>query len=318
MRMLIKKLANNNTSSTVGTESSNTGIFEANYNLAPSAYGAVYRADLDGNKLSYMKWGLIPQWVGDLSTFKANKTFNAREEHLLDSKMWKPCVNYKRCAVPISGYYEWRTINKAKTPYYITRKDGKLMFLAGLYDHNRAYDFYSFTIVTNTAPKELEWLHQRMPVVLEPGTLEWDSWFDHDKHEWSEPELNKTLKATYNSDSLFCYQVSKDVNKVENKGARLIKPILKEDKKTYDAIKKEESMKLEDSENISLSQMSDEEKNESMKQESSTNSEETEKVKREDRSLSSQSSDDTKSKKPPKKRQSIEDRLRSSTKKHKT
>ncbi|EDO19615.1 hypothetical protein Kpol_1018p154 [Vanderwaltozyma polyspora DSM 70294] len=224
-------------------ETDNGGHTDA-YNIAPTQEGAVYRNEGDTmGKLSYMKWGLIPHWTKDVTKFKSYSTFNARVESLLESKIWKGCCNKKRCVVPISGYYEWKTNGKGKTPYYITRKDGKLMFLAGLYDHVQSVDMHTYSIVTNDAPKELRWLHPRMPVVLEPHTKAWDAWLNNGKIQWTQEELQETLESKFNPETILCYQVSADVGKVANQGSRLTKPILMKDKNAL--IKQEPIVKAE-------------------------------------------------------------------------
>lgn len=135
--------------------------YNASFNVSPTNMSAVYK-NKDKGELRYMKWGLVPHWTKDLKSFKSYSTFNARLETLQESRLWiHPCKS-NRCAVPISGYYEWKTsgtkkggskTNIHKTPYYVTRSDGKLMFLAGMYDYVPAEDFYSFTIITAPAPK---------------------------------------------------------------------------------------------------------------------------------------------------------------------
>ncbi|QHS75385.1 putative peptide hydrolase SPAR_M02300 [Saccharomyces paradoxus] len=202
-------------------------IFKASYNVSPTNYSAVYRPDVKA--VQYMRWGLVPFWTKDASQFKTYRTFNARLENLQKSKMWmRPCEK-KRCAVLMSGYFEWKTVGKKKTPYFISRRDGKLMFVAGMYDYVEKDDLYTFTIITAQGPKELEWLHERMPCVLEPGTKSWDAWMNVDKTEWSTEELVKLLKPEYDESKLQFYQVTDDVGKTTNTGERLIKPLLKED-----------------------------------------------------------------------------------------
>lgn len=202
--------------------------FDRSFNVAPTTSGAVYRAK--DNELRYMKWGLVPGWTKNVEDFNTYKTFNARLENLQESKMWMACCNRKRCVIPVSGYYEWKTKGKSKVPYYVVRKDGKLLFLAGLYDYLESDDLWSYAIITGKSPKELSWLHHRMPVVLEPGTDAWDTWMDPDKTEWTQDELDDLLAAHYDEDIMQVYQVGTGVNKVSNNNQELVKPILKEDK----------------------------------------------------------------------------------------
>ena len=192
-----------------------------------------------------MRWGLVPFWTKDVSQFKTYRTFNARLENLQESKMWmRPCEK-KRCAVLMSGYFEWKTVGKKKTPYFISRRDGRLMFVAGMYDYVEKEDLYTFTIITAQGPRELEWLHERMPCVLEPGTESWDAWMDVDKTTWSTEELVKLLKPDYDESKLQFYQVTDDVGKTTNTGERLIKPLLKEDSDMFSVKREKEEALLE-------------------------------------------------------------------------
>ncbi|KAG0670777.1 hypothetical protein C6P45_001786 [Maudiozyma exigua] len=197
-------------------------------------------ADTDVDEVRYMRWGMVPHCSKDITKFKGYTTFNARMENILSSRLWKGCVRGKRCAIPISGYYEWLTKNhdkKNKTPYYLRRKDRKLLFLAGLFDYNESEQMFSFTIITGPAPTNLKWLHERMPCVLEYGTEQWDKWMDPKRTEWSQKEVNHVLMPKYDDILYRVYQVNKDVGKVSNKGQYLTKPIMKQDN---DIIKKED------------------------------------------------------------------------------
>lgn len=194
--------------------------------------------------LTAMRWGMIPHWAKDKEQFKGYATINARLEGLKTNKLYGQSLKAKRCVVPVSGYYEWtkpsRKFNKAKLkiPYYVTRKNSnEVMYLAGIYDYNDKEKIHSFSIITGHAPSSLEWLHLRMPCVLEPGSKAWNLWIeDQDKREWTQEELSELLKPWYDEKHYTCYEVSKDVGKVTNKESYLIEPV----SKPKPSIKKEE------------------------------------------------------------------------------
>lgn len=161
------------------------------------------------------------------------KTFNARKESIISGqRLWTPVRKHSRCVVPIEGYYEWqhKKVGQSKKvdkiPYFLRRKDKKLMFLAGMFSKVNFEDtndsFKTFTIITGPAPKQTKWLHERMPVVLTPGTKEWDAWLDNDK-EWDDSLA--TSLAEYAKDDLEWFEVTRDVGKVTNEGEYLIKPL---------------------------------------------------------------------------------------------
>lgn len=230
--------------------------YERSYNVAPTNEVPIYFSstsshldNVDNRKelnqpmdnisnedtyhLGMMRWGFIPHWAKDLDQFKGYTTINARLESLKTSKLYGQSLSAKRCVVPISGYYEWKTpdskskTKSGKTPYYITRKSsGEVMYLAALYEYNKNLDLYTFSIITGNAPKNLRWLHSRMPCVLEPNTEAWNLWIENsEKINLSQEELSKLLKPSYDENKYTCYEVSKDVGKVANKGSYLIEPV---------------------------------------------------------------------------------------------
>lgn len=113
-----------------------------------------------------------------------------------------------------------------KIPYYLRRKDKNLIFLAGLYATVEFQDtsetLSTFTIITGPAPNQTKWLHERMPIVLTPGTKKWDLWLDNEK-EWDESLADSLTE--YDKEDLEWYEVTKDVGKVTNEGVYLTKPL---------------------------------------------------------------------------------------------
>jgi hypothetical protein len=134
----------------------------------------------------------------------------------------------KRCIVIAQGFYEWLKKNggKEKIPHFVKRKDGKLMCMAGLWDcvqyEGSDEKLYSYTIITTDPNKQLKFLHDRMPVILENGSEDLWTWLDPKRHAWSK-ELQSLLKP-YQGE-LEIYPVSKDVGKVGNNSPTFIVPI---------------------------------------------------------------------------------------------
>ncbi|THF95964.1 hypothetical protein TEA_021596 [Camellia sinensis var. sinensis] len=66
-------------------------------------------------------------------------------------------------------FYEWKKDGSKKQPYYVHFKDGRPLVFAALYDswkNSEEEILYTFTIVTTSSSPALEWLHDRMPVIL--------------------------------------------------------------------------------------------------------------------------------------------------------
>ena len=79
------------------------------------------------------RWGLVPSWwKKPLKDVPA--TVNAHGETVAEKPMFRSAFKRTRCIIPVSGYYEWRTINGAKQPYYFSASGAGVFSIAGLWD----------------------------------------------------------------------------------------------------------------------------------------------------------------------------------------
>lgn len=97
---------------------------------------------------------------------KGRLLINARAESASERRTFRDCIRHRRCIIPAGGFYEW---DKGKTKYSFERKDGAVMFLAGCY--NLYEDGHRFVILTTAANSSMEPVHDRMPLILEPGEV---------------------------------------------------------------------------------------------------------------------------------------------------
>lgn len=88
---------------------------------------------------------------------------------------------------------------------------------------------YTFTIITTDSNKQLKFLHDRMPVILEPGSEAMRQWLDPTSYEWTR-ELQALLQP-FNGD-VEVYPVSKDVGKVGNNSPSFIRPLYSKENKS--------------------------------------------------------------------------------------
>ena len=88
---------------------------------------------------------------------------------------------------------------------------------------------YTYTVITTDSNKQLKFLHDRMPVILENGSEELRTWLDPKRSTWSK-ELQSLLKP-YQGD-LEVYPVSKDVGKVGNNSPNFIIPVASSENKS--------------------------------------------------------------------------------------
>jgi putative SOS response-associated peptidase YedK len=181
-------------------------------------------------KLQAMKWGLVPFWTKRNPDYgSVMKTINARDDSLAENRgMWNTMKRVKRCIVVAEGFYEWlkKDGGKHKVPHYVKRRDGQLMLFAGLWDcvqyEASSEQNWTYTVITTDSNKQLKFLHDRMPVILENSSDAVKTWLDPTRTEWNR-ELQSLLKPF--EGELECYPVSKDVGKVGNDSPNFVVPI---------------------------------------------------------------------------------------------
>jgi putative SOS response-associated peptidase YedK len=128
------------------------------------------------------RWGLVPWWSKDAKA--GSRLFNARSETVTTKASFREAFRERRIIIPADGFYEWRkTKTGARQPHYFTRADGAPMAFAGLAERWRPKDaprdtpyLRSCTMITAPGGADMEGIHDRMPVILDPGTFE--LWLD--------------------------------------------------------------------------------------------------------------------------------------------
>ena len=122
--------------------------FTPSWNIAPSTKICSITADEEHHRhLSLMKWGLIPSWAKDAAI--GSKLNNARGETVAEKPSFRTSFKHNRCIIPASGFFEWKTENGVKQPYYISFKSGEPMAFAGLW--SKWNDIDSCCIITTSA-----------------------------------------------------------------------------------------------------------------------------------------------------------------------
>ena len=74
-------------------------------NIAPTQQVLTIRKTDAGNRATFMRWGLIPSWAKDLSI--GNRMINARCESVHEKPAFRTAIRYRRCIIPVSGFFEW-------------------------------------------------------------------------------------------------------------------------------------------------------------------------------------------------------------------
>ena len=108
-------------------------VLRQSWNVAPTAEVPILVAHADDGgagvtrRIHVARWGLVPPWAKGLSV--GSRAFNARSETVASKPTFRAAVRARRCAVPVEGYYEWKTPEPGakgpdgraakKQPYYV-------------------------------------------------------------------------------------------------------------------------------------------------------------------------------------------------------
>lgn len=225
----------------------NTGLYNLNtcsqytpsYNIAPNTQYPVIHKKLDSTDvvMETMKWG-----VSSKSIFHADDEIlliNARDDTVLKpGSIWSEMMMERRCVVFCQGFYEWQKGGAISGQAYSFKriahfvgmsKSGKgrrtvdgqsrqLMPMAAFWTQQKGSDQKAFTIVTTQSNKQLEFLHDRMPIILP------------DKHAISEwlgitrcDNVSKLLRPY--QEMLDCYKVPPEVGSVGTSNENFIYPL---------------------------------------------------------------------------------------------
>jgi putative SOS response-associated peptidase YedK len=199
------------------------------FNIAPSENVPVIVREGLNNKVSTMRWGLIPSWA--TGAVQGPNPINARAESLAENKMYHDLLVRGRCLVPATGFYEWRTSGQKKTPFYFSKKDRSLFTIAGLFDVRKARDgseTRSFTIVTTTPNDLVAPFHNRMPVILS----------SEGEKVWAGRNADMTgdienLLVPFPSEEMEAFEVSQTANNPSNKTVATITRVRQETLEGY-------------------------------------------------------------------------------------
>lgn len=175
--------------------------------------------DADPDYPAVGTWGLVPHWVRDSQQQKKlwNQTLNARGETLFEKPSFRKAARSQRCLICLDGFYEHHHHKGATYPYYIHRRDGKPMIMAGLYsdwtDPDTGEALTSFSIVTTGGNPMMARIHNnpklagpRMPLIL-PDELA-DDWLQPIEEE-RDRQLIEDLIRPYPEEELDAYTVGK-------------------------------------------------------------------------------------------------------------
>lgn len=175
--------------------------YRQSFNVAPSQLAAIIRTRRDGTRAAELfVWGFKPGW--------ANRAWiNARAETVFSSSAFKRAAAVQRCLVPAAGWYEWQGDAQPKVPYVHYRDDFAPIAFAGIWTGTgRAGEPGStrtFLILTGPAAPSVAFVHDRMPVVLDPA--DYALWLDRDADRSELEQVLRRPSAAFSSRRISSY-----------------------------------------------------------------------------------------------------------------
>ena len=195
--------------------------FPPRYNVAPTdtVAGVRMRSGGIGREPARLRWGLVPHWAR--GSEMVARTINARAESVADKPAFRDPFRERRCLVLTSGFYEWRKLSSGRQPYFICMRSREPFAFAGLWDRwiGGGWDIESCAIVTTSANRTVQPIHDRMPVILQPQ--DYDLWLNTTA---GDRDALLDLLRPCPDDQLTAYPVSTLVNKPANDVPECVEP----------------------------------------------------------------------------------------------
>ena len=193
------------------------------YNIAPSqpVPAVLIPPDQPQAQFRLLQWGLIPSWAK--APRVGAEMINARAETAPTKPAFRAAFRRRRCLVLADGFYEWQRQARRKQPFYVRLHDGQPFAFAGLWEHwegpeGAAID--SCALLTTEPNALMRPLHDRMPVILDPGA--YALWLDP---AIQDPDTVEPLLRPYSSEAMTAYPVSSRVNNPLHDTPECIEPL---------------------------------------------------------------------------------------------
>lgn len=133
----------------------------------------IINSDNKNYQLKLFKWGFSP-------SFTNNLIINARSETIEKKSIFKNSFLKRRCLIPATGFFEWKSTGSGKEKYKIYLKNSSVFSFAGIFDYfedNNGNQIPAYTILTTSANSKIRPIHNRMPVILNSDREK--DWLDH-------------------------------------------------------------------------------------------------------------------------------------------
>lgn len=189
-------------------------------NLAPTQLTPIVREVNSVRELARLRWGLVPSWAKELKI--GASMINARAETIAEKPSFRVAFRQRRCILPLSGFIEWQREGTRKRPFAIYRADRAILSVAGIWERwvdPAGGEVQTFAVITTGANGFMAPIHDRMPVILEPGDE--DTWLSAE----TDPAALHALLVTCAEGRLAAHEVSSLINSPRNNAPELLEPV---------------------------------------------------------------------------------------------
>lgn len=198
--------------------------YSTRFNIAPGSAIPAVRARTSDHlpEPVGLQWGLIPHWAKS----PEQKAVNARVESAADKPFFRDALRHRRCLIPATGFYEWKTIGRTKQPWLFRPTDDQPFAFAGLWDAWRAPDgaeWETCAVLTSAPNALMEPIHHRMPLILKADQFP----------QWLDPSLNDVsglapLLQPWPASAMHATTVSSRMNHVRYDAPDCVTPVAEE------------------------------------------------------------------------------------------
>ena len=161
------------------------------YNIAPSQVVVIIK----GNSLEFANWGFK-------MSNSINNIINVKIETALEKNCFNVAFKKQRCLIVASGFFEWKTIDNKKIPFYVQVKEQAILGFAGIFIKDNCA-----ILTTNVDQnKYTDAIHSRIPVIINKSN--YNLWLN----QKTSIELLRSSDLQINQEDFFMNPVSSQVN----------------------------------------------------------------------------------------------------------
>lgn len=213
-----------------------------NYTVRPTDRAPIvwYDPELDQRRMDLFEFSMIPSWTKSEEDAKKNryKFFNARDDKLMESRLWYPRFESKRCLIPANGFFEPHKYSQKvevpggpkptdSIPFYFRLKSTGHFAFAGIYDEwtnpGTGEVVPTFTIITTDPNEQIKKIHNkrpRQPVILHKE--DYDFWLDRSVRP--QDYFDQNIFEPWPDEDMQHWQVSKQLD-YQGRGEEMIRPV---------------------------------------------------------------------------------------------